>query len=80
MKKKFRKGNIVESGTNVILVTGAGNKEVGYDTFAGVVIMAKRNDEDYLWPVGTYSDTWTAKVFKKIDIKLSTLIEKSLNL
>lgn len=72
--KTFRKGNIVKCGTNVVLVTGRGNKNEDYPVFAGVVIMAIKTDGEKPWSVGMYSSTWSTEAFKKIDIKLSNLI------
>jgi hypothetical protein len=37
-KKTFRKGQVVKCKTNVVLVTGKGNKNEGDTTFAGLVI------------------------------------------
>lgn len=77
MKKKvnpFRKGNIVRSGGNCVLVTGAGEND-DYPQFAGVVIMAeKHDDEDKPWSVGMYSKTWSTEAFKKVNIKLSKAV------
>jgi hypothetical protein len=76
LKKKFRKGQVVEYGSNAILVTGSGDKNAGYPAFAGVVIMSKKaNDDDVPYPVGMYSETWSIEPFKKTDIKLSKVIE-----
>ena len=81
MKKKvtpFRKGNIVRSGGNCVLVTGAGEND-DYPQFAGVVIMAeKHDDEDKPWSVGMYSKTWSTGAFKKVNIKLSKAVYAAL--
>jgi hypothetical protein len=78
-KKTFRKGQVVISGTNAILVTGKGNKNESYPVFAGVVIMAIKKEDERPWPIGMYSDTWSTKAFRKVDIKLSKLVANSLN-
>jgi hypothetical protein len=78
-KKTFRKGQVVKCKTNVVLVTGKGNKNEGDTTFAGLVIMAKKKDEKDVWPVGMHSDTWITEAFEKVDIKLSKLLADALN-
>lgn len=78
-KKSFRKGQVVKCGTNAVLVTGKGNKDEGYPVFAGVVIMTIKRDDEEPWPMGMYSDTWSTKAFKKVDIKLSKLVTDALN-
>ena len=80
--KSFRKGNVVISGDNdnAVLVTGKGDKKMDYPVFAGVVIMAVKNDDDEVWPVAMYSDTWSTEAFNKVSINLSKLVADSLNL
>lgn len=36
--KSFRRGQVVRSGANAVLVTGKGNKQQDYPCFAGVTI------------------------------------------
>lgn len=76
---KFRKGQVVRCTNNVVLVTGAGDKESGYDSFSGVVLMQVKN-VDYSWPVGMYSKSWSSDAFHVIKINLSKMIENSINL
>lgn len=73
--KAFRKGQVVICRSIAVLVTGKGGKKAGYPTFAGVVIMEKKSEDEVSWPVGMYSDTWSKDVFSKTDIKISKLIE-----
>lgn len=48
------------SGGLIVLATGKGDTECGYDSFAGVVI-----SEDNNYRFGRYSETWTKNAFKK---------------
>lgn len=41
----FRKGNIVRSGRLIVLVSGQGNKKIGYPCFAGTVLVSERSDD-----------------------------------
>ena len=81
MKKKnitFRKGNIVRSGGNCVLVTGAGDND-DYPQFSGVVIMAEKlEDEDKPWPIGMYSKTWATEAFTKVRLRLSKIVFASI--
>lgn len=69
MSKQFKQGQLVKSKYNHVLVTGPGDDDIGYRTFAGVIITP---DSDF--GVGFYSDTWAADVFEETDIDISKLI------
>lgn len=74
----FRKGQVVRSGSMVILVTGKG-EPLSYPTFAGVVVHSVQDEEgDNIYPVGFHSTTWSRKVFKKTGISMKKLIAKAL--
>lgn len=60
-KVVFKMGDKAENNGLVILVTGDGDKSVGYPCFAGVVVKARDNND---WHFGFYSDTWTEEAFK----------------
>ena len=76
--KPFRKGQLVYHIGNAVLVTGPGNKEVGYPCFAGVVVMSLNRGEGIDWPVGMYSDTWDTDAFKKTGVSVSKIVKSAL--
>lgn len=78
--KKFRKGQVVYSAHNAVLVSGKGYKGSTYPAFAGVVIMNINTEEESVWPLGMYSDTWRTEAFKKLDIKLSKIVADALKI
>lgn len=76
-EKQFKKGQVVKSGNNMVLVTGKGQtiKQAGYKCFAGVVVFGKKRDgENWTWAVGTYSETWAMNSFKLTRIPLNTVM------
>lgn len=73
---KFKKGDLVLSNRQAVLVTGPG-KNCGYESFAGVVVLSYSQDgESPFWPVGTISDSWSTTAFKKAKFKMNDAMKK----
>lgn len=65
-KTEFKQGDIVESDTETILVTGDGDyNDAEYNWFAGVVLKSNGS-----WNVGEYSETWPTVYFRLSNYKL----------
>lgn len=73
---RFRKGQVVKAKHNTILVTGPGDKSLGYPVFAGVTIETDRSIDSY--PIGEYSDTWTTEACKRVPLDLNLIVKLAL--
>ena len=75
----FRKGQIVKSGTMVVLVSGKG-EPLSYPTFSGTVLYRLNDDDDLaeLYPIGFYGTSWNVKAFSPAGLSMKNIMAPAL--
>lgn len=77
VKNKFNIGSLYidKGGSNIIMCTGEGKSESGYNCFSGTVIWGQEENE-FFFKKGIHSLGWTCESFVEFNVDINFFLDK----